>query len=279
MDLRHGASERQWCPGLQRKGLNRVEVLQHVVDAAGRRVVARREFGHELLHDAAVGAAAGESGGNLRGVDAARLCELHRLCDRLEGQRAEQLVDELRRLPGTRAPHQRVIGAEVLHHGAAALEILFAASRHHRETSGTRTRCSARQRAVDPCHAGFALEPRRHALRRGGVDRRHVDQQLLRLRGLRHAIGSEQRGINDVGVVEAQDHEGRRLRRRSRRRGGSCTQCREPVELRRVEVEDMQAVAALKEPRGDGAAHDAGADHCDVMGHGCVLCTRRLRLR
>ena len=90
MDFGHGAGERQWCLGFQRKGLHRIQIFQHVVEAARWREITRGKLRHELLHDAAVGAAPCQRCRNFRRINAAGFRQFHGFGHRLKGQGAEQ---------------------------------------------------------------------------------------------------------------------------------------------------------------------------------------------
>ena len=174
----------------QRHGvaLHGLEVLEHVVDAAGRRVVEGRHLGHELLQDAGIGATAGECRGDLARVDLAVERQAGRLGDREEIAGAQHLVDQLRGLPGAVAAHMGDVGGELAQHRPRALDRRRGAAQHEGEPALAGGRSAPRQRGVDPGHAGLGLEPRGHDGGRLRIDARHVDQQLARRRPRRRCL-------------------------------------------------------------------------------------------
>ena len=129
----------------------------------GRRIVAPRHLRAELLQDARIRASAGERRRDPLGADAGALGERDRLGDRLKLDRAQDLVDELRRLARSDRPHQRVVRRQPAHHRSRPFEIGFLAAGHDGQPARQGAGRAAGERAIDPSAAGRLREIERRA--------------------------------------------------------------------------------------------------------------------
>ncbi len=144
--------------GFHGKGLKRVQIFQHIVDAASGAVVAGRELSHELLHDTIVGSAACQCLWNDRRVNAACFREFDCFRHGLKRYGTEKLVDEFGRLASSTGTHQCVVGAKMLHRGISVIEVFFFTARNDGQLASESAGCPTGKWTVNPFHSGFSGE-------------------------------------------------------------------------------------------------------------------------
>lgn len=157
------------------KVLRAVQVLDHVVDPARAAIVSGGEAGHVFLKDGAVGAASTQGLWDHCRIDPGSFCQCGGLGHGHEVQAAEDLVDQLRRLPCAGAAHAGPLEA-TLDSMVCASATFGRAALHQGQSPGRGFGDAAGEGAVDPAQAlGFGVFGEGFGCL--GVDRGHVDDE------------------------------------------------------------------------------------------------------
>ena len=174
----------------------------------------------------------------------------------------DEVVAELRDLPGTDGPNVNEVRAHRRERGPRFLDVRRVAPDHDRERSVRRARHAPGHRRVDEAHA-FPPQRLRHATRHPGIDRRHVDAELPGRGTLQHAALAEVHALDvrrrrqhrhdEVGTACSLSRRARRLRARFHR----------GVERGRHDVVRGDGEALGHEVGEHGPPHGPGADERD----------------
>ena len=225
---------------------------------------ARQHLGIGEVQHGAVRMAAREAFRNACGVEPALFSEAQHLRHQHVANAADRLVDDFGRLSCPDRAHSRHARGVGAHDREHALERRLGAAGHDRQPALARETRAARNRRIDPRHAGAALELRGHLRRRDRHGRRVIDQNGTGARRFGNAARAQHHVPDRRGIEHADENDvriGRELGRVSSLRGASFHEAPEHLGLA---VPHRQPVAGSQQHLGHGAPHQAEPDKPEI---------------
>ena len=253
-------------------GKCQAQVLQEVLDHKARLPVAHERLGRQRVHGAGAARAAQDHLAGLVEVEAGLLGKGERVGHAHHGGRERDLVGELCRLALAGSAKAVDLGGERLEDRADGLDVGLGRADDQRERARDGAGVAAGDRAVKGVLA-VGLGRLGDIARELGGAGSEVDQVGAGLGSSEQTVAGK---INllDVGRVA---HHGKHhvgvLGGLSRAIGPDGTAGNEVVGLGLGAVVDAHGVASVQDVPGDGRAHDAGADECDLE---LLLCHKSL---